>query len=170
MITITKEKTITRDFLIVFLSSLLIAFIGRLEIPLPFTPVPVSFRAQLILFLSLSLGSRRAILATALFLAQGAIGFPVFAGGVTSLMGPNAGYIIGYLFGAFITGSIYEKTGKGVFAVLMGTLAIYACGFSVLSTYVGFSNAFLIGIAPFLLGDLAKSVVGFRIWNCLRRR
>ena len=170
MITLAKENTFIRDFSIVFFSSLLIAFIGRLEIPLPFTPVPISFRAQLILFLTLFLGTKRGVLAVALFLGQGALGFPIFTGGVASLLGPNIGYIIGYLFGAFITGSIYERTGKAFLAVFMGTLTIYVFGFSALLRYVDLATAFVIGVAPFILGDLAKTAIGFKIWNRLKRR
>ncbi len=165
---ITKEKTIARDFLIVLFSSLLIAFIGRLEIPLPFTPVPISFRIQLVLFLSLFLGSKRAVLATALFLVQGALGAPVFAGGTAALMGPNAGYIIGYLFAAFITGSIYERTQKRAFAFLMGWSVIYFLGYLNLASFVGFQKAVMLGVLPFLPGCLVKSIIGFKVLDKIR--
>lgn len=165
---ITKEKTLARDFIIVVFSSLLIAFIGRLEIFLPFTPVPVAFRLQLILLLSVVLGSRRAILSTALFLGQGALGFPVFAGATASLLGPNGGYIVGYLFAAFIAGSIYERTQKRALAFLVGTLVVYLFGALYLATFVGFQKAMFLGILPFVLGDIAKSAIALKILEKLR--
>ncbi len=166
-----QENTYTRDVFIVLLSSLLIALMGQLSIPLPFTPVPISFRFQTVLLLSALLGSRRAVLATALFLLQGMMGLPVFANGVSGiagLLGPVGGYYLGYLAAAFIVGYMSDSPknrtlGRCAMSFLVGTLIVYACGTAYLTTFVGFQKALLLGVAPFIVGDIVKTLVCLRI-------
>ena len=166
-----QENTYTRDVFIVLLSSLLIALMGQLSIPLPFTPVPISFRFQTVLLLSALLGSRRAVLATALFLLQGMLGLPLFANGasgIAGLLGPVGGYYLGYLAAAFIVGYISESPknrtlGRCAMSFLAGTMIVYTCGTAYLATFVGFPKALLLGVAPFVVGDVAKTFVCLKI-------
>ena len=161
-----RENTFARDAIIVVLSGLLITLMGQFSISLPFTPVPISFRLQTIMLLSVLLGSRRAVLAVCVFLVQGAIGFPVFAGhtsGLVGLLGPNGGYIVGYLVAAFVVGVISERTKKEILALALGTLVVYTLGALHLSTFIGIQKAILLGVVPFILGDLLKSVAVVKI-------
>lgn len=172
----TQENTLFRDACIVLLSSFLIALAGQFSIPLPFTPVPISFRFQTILFLSVLLGSRRASLATLLFLGQGALGlFPMSGSyGIAGLMGPNGGYYFGFVIAAFVVGKICEGNKSFSFArtslaMLAGTFIVYVCGVAYLSTFVGFPKAILLGLAPFVLGDLLKTAICVKILQRLKR-
>jgi biotin transport system substrate-specific component len=162
----TQENTFARDAIIVVLSGLLITLMGQFSIPLPFTPVSISFRFQTILLLSVLLGSKRAVLACSVFLVQGAFGLPVFAGGTSGLvglLGPSGGYIVGYLIAAFVVGWISEKSKKAIPALLAGTLIVYACGSVYLSTFIGIQNAILLGVLPFVFGDLLKTAAVLKI-------
>lgn len=169
-LSIQRENTFARDAILVVLSGLLITLMGQFSIPLPFTPIPISFRFQTILLLSVLLGSKRAVLAVSVFLVQGAMGLPVFAGnasGLLALLGPKGGYIIGFLIAAFVVGLISEKTKKAIPALAVGTLIVYTLGALHLSTFIGLEQAILLGVVPFILGDLLKTVAVLKILDWL---
>lgn len=103
-----------------------------------------------------------------LYLAEGASGLPVFAvgGGLAYLAaGPTAGYLWSYPIAAFVVGFLCERGLDrnfltSIFAMLPGTLIIYAFGVSWLAfgIHLGLSNAFVKGMLPFIPGDLIKMV------------
>lgn len=166
MQTITLERPFVRDALLVILSSLCIGLFGKISIPLWFTPVPLVLQNGLILLNASILGAKRGTAATALFLAQGAIGLPVFAGGAGGLAcfaGPTAGYLIGYLVASFVTGWIVQKTQMTLAALIAGNAIILALGAGYLATFVGAQKAFALGVAPFLIGDCLKIIVSFAV-------
>lgn len=151
---------------LIFLSSLLLGLLGHLSIPLPFTPVPLVLQNQAVLVLGALLGPRKGAAAVALFLVQGAMGWPVFAGGASGFapfVGPTGGYLIGYLVGAYLVGALLEKRQKttwNVFwALLAGAGIELICGAFHLSLFVGPVQALLLGVLPFLLGDVLKSLI-----------
>lgn len=176
MQTLALERSYTRDFAVVLLASFVICLSGQLAIPLWFTPIPIATQNSVVLLMAVLLGSRRGTAATFAFLVQGALGLPVFsngAGGFAMFLGPRGGYLIGYLVAAFVVGYIAERkrtAGNAFAAMAAGNLVIYICGAGYLATFVGFSKAILLGVAPFLFGDLLKIVVGLKIlqwtgWN-----
>ncbi len=61
-----------------------------------------------------------------------------------------------------------EKGKNPITAFLVGNLTIYLFGASYLSTFVGFSKALLLGVVPFLLGDLFKSALCLKFLNWKR--
>jgi biotin transport system substrate-specific component len=114
--------------------------------------------------LGLLLGSRRAAAAVLVFLAQGAMGLPVFAhgsAGLAALVGPTGGYLFGYLVGAFAVGVIMERglaktSSKAFLALLAGNGIVYLLGASYLASFIGAQKAMLLGVAPFVIVDLIK--------------
>jgi biotin transport system substrate-specific component len=157
-------------------ASVIIALFAPVAIPLPFTPIPLATQGHVILLLSCLLGSKRAALAVLTYLFQGAIGLPVFAGGMAGigvLAGPKGGYLLGYLAAAFITGFIMERLKhrtlpKAFIAMAVGNLAIYLFGLPRLSLFVGWHNAFVLGMLPFLIGDALKLLIAARSLKSLR--
>ncbi len=173
MQTLTLERNPTRDFALVLLASFVICLSGQVSIPLWFTPVPLATQNTVILLTAALLGSRRAGAATFAFLAQGALGLPVFSNGkagIAVLMGPTGGYLIGYLVAAFVVGYLVERRKNLIGALAVGNGIIYLCGASYLATFVGVSKAFLLGVAPFVLGDIVKSVVSLKVVGWIRGR
>ncbi len=167
-----KIPTWAKDACLVVGSSLLIALFAHVSIPLPFTPVPLATQGGLILLLSVLLGSRRAAAAVVLFLAQGASGLPVFANGAAGfglLIGPRGGYLVGYLVAAYAVGKIVELFGKrtlvkAFIAMLAGNALLFLFGTAWLSGFVGgVERALLLGVVPFILGDLFKIALGLKI-------
>jgi biotin transport system substrate-specific component len=169
MQTLTLERNTARDFTLVLLASFVICLSGHISIPLWFTPVPIATQNSTVLLMAALLGSRRGAAATFAFLAQGALGLPVFSNGASGFQhffGATGGYLIGYLIAAFVVGYIAERRStiaSAVGALAAGNLIIYLCGASYLATFVGASKAFLLGVAPFIIGDILKSVAAVQI-------
>jgi biotin transport system substrate-specific component len=97
--------------------SLFVALCARITIPLlPLTPVPLTVQNLGVLLVGLLLGSRRGFAALALYLAEGAVGLPVFSptglGGIAQLLGPTGGFLIAYPFVAFLAGYIFDRGAK----------------------------------------------------------
>jgi biotin transport system substrate-specific component len=100
-----------------------------------------------------------------LYLAEGAMGLPVFAGtpargiGIPYMLGPTGGYMVGWLFAAALAGWVVARTRRAlpiVLALTAGMALIYLCGFAWLATHIGAQAAFAKGVVPFVLGDALK--------------
>src|SRR5713101_3840331 len=97
-----------RQLALVVGGSLLVALCARITIPIPGTPVPLTVQNFGVLLVGLLLGSRRGFAALALYLAEGAMGMPVFspggAGGIAQLFGATGGFLLAYPFVAWLAG------------------------------------------------------------------
>src|SRR5579859_8167265 len=107
----------SRQVALVVGASLVVALCARITIPLmPLTPVPLTVQNMGVLLVGLMLGSRRGAAALALYLAEGAMGLPVFnptgPGGGAQLFGPTGGFLLVYPFVAFLAGYIFERGTK----------------------------------------------------------
>jgi biotin transport system substrate-specific component len=163
---------VLRDILVVFLATFVICLSGQLAIPLWFTPIPIALQNSVILTTALFLGPRRALAAVFLFLLQGLFGLPVFSNGHSGIpyfCGPTGGYLIGYLVSSWIVGITLEKRGSPILAFLAGTCTIYLLGAAYLATFLGLKKALLLGVAPFILGDLLKAIVGLKLFTTSQR-
>ena len=152
---------------LVLLGSALIALSAQVALPLPYSPVPVTGHTFAVLAIGAALGRVRGAAAVLAYLAQGASGLPVFAGGAAgpaTLIGPTGGYLIGFLPGAWLCGALAERgwdrrVGGAIAAMLIGNAAIFAVGLLWLARYVGASNAPALGLWPFLPGEIVKIVL-----------
>jgi biotin transport system substrate-specific component len=165
----TEERSALQEGMTILLASFIIAISGHISVPLWFTPVPLAAQSMVVLLMSAILGSRRGAAATFAFLFQGALGLPVFSIGVVGaarFFSPTGGYLIGYLIASFVTGALIERTKEKTtlnyfWAMLAGNGVIYLCGASYLATFVGIEKALVLGVAPFVVGDLLK--IGFAL-------
>jgi biotin transport system substrate-specific component len=156
------QTTLLRDILLVLAGSWLIGITAQVEIPM--WPVPVTGQTFGVLLVAALLGSRRGASAILAYLAQGAIGFPLFAGGSAGfavLVGPTAGYLAGFVPAAFVVGYLCEqgwdrKVGTAVLAFLLGNIIIYLFGVPWLATFVGWDQVLTLGVIPFIPGDILK--------------
>lgn len=142
------------------------AVAARVTIPLPFTPVPITLQVMVVLLAGLVLGARAGAASQLVYLAAIAAGLPLDANalGPTAMSGPTAGYLIGFVPAAFITGWLAEKgsaTRATCFlAAIAGAAIIYITGVAWLAPAVGgLRAAWTLGVAPFILVDLGKAVV-----------
>jgi biotin transport system substrate-specific component len=155
----------TRQITIVVAASLFVAVCAHVTVPLPFTPVPLTLQNFGVLVVGLTLGWRRGFAALAVYLAEGAMGVPVFSptglGGVAQLFGPTGGYLMAYPFVAALAGWILE-TGKKTFAraAIAGVVAeilLFACGITWLSIYThSISQAIKMGLYWFVFAEVVK--------------
>ena len=159
---------VAADILLVLGASVLIALSAQVAIPLPFTPVPMTLQPLAVIFLAAALGSVRGAAAAALYLLEGCSGLPVFAegkGGALWLVGPTAGYLVSYPFAAWVAGKFSElgwghKVVRSTAGMLAALAVIYLAGWSWLSTFSTPSQAFTLGVAPFVLADVVKVALG----------
>jgi biotin transport system substrate-specific component len=155
-----------RAVLLALLGSALLTVSAKVQVP--FYPVPMTLQTLVVLLLGLALGWRLAFATVLLYLAEGAIGLPVFAGtpekgiGLAYMLGPTGGYLIGFAFAAAVSGWIagHRRDLLALIgAVLAGTATIYLFGLPWLANIVGFQQAVALGLMPFLLGDLVKAAL-----------
>ena len=167
-----------RQVALVVGASLFVALCARITIPLmPLTPVPLTVQNFGVLLVGLMLGSRRGFAALALYLAEGAVGLPVFSpgglGGVAQLMGATGGFLLAYPLVAWLAGFIMER-GRKSFARaaiggLLGEVVLFAGGLAwlaVLTHSVG--QAFRWGLQWFVFAEVIKVMVAAGVavkWN-----
>lgn len=158
-------RSIPADIALVGAGAVLISIAAQIQIPM--IPVPMTMQTFAVLLVAATLGFSRGAASTALYLAFGALGLPVFAG-ATALKAamPTLGYLIGFVLAAAIIGLLAERGFtknplKLAAAFALGSLVIYLSGVIGLVSILGidFQTAITVGVLPFLLGDLVKAVL-----------
>ena len=170
-----------RDLTLIVLGALFVAALAQVKIPLPFTPVPLTGQTFAVLLLGATLGSKRGAASMALYIAFGALGLPVFAGGASGLVylsGATLGYLIGFVMAAYVIGLLAERglersVRTSIVPFLVGTVIIYICGVAWLAVVLAsFGKAITAGLLPFLIGDaiklIAASLVLPAAWKFVR--
>lgn len=168
-----RPATAVHKIALIVGGSLFVALCARLSLPLPFTPVPLTLANLGVLVVGLALGSRAGFAALALYLAEGAMGLPVFSvgpGGIAQLLGPTGGYLMAYPVAAFLAGLIAERGPKNfarfTVAAIAAEIVIFAGGLAWLATLPlgGASQAVRFGLYPFVFAEVMKvmSAAGIR--------
>jgi biotin transport system substrate-specific component len=180
--TISSQKTISTkalDAALILLASWIIAASAQFVITLPISPVPITGQTLAVLVIGLALGKNLGAAAVGVYIIQGALGLPIFAGGKSGLIvlaGPTGGYLAGFLAAAYVVGILNElRHDKSViydgFSLLIGNLIIYIFGLFWLARFVGESLVLQVGLIPFLVGDGLKIMLGVMIlWGTKKIR
>jgi len=156
-----------RDLILIVLGTLFVAALAQVKIALPFTPVPLTGQTFAVLLVGATLGSKRGAASMALYIALGALGLPVFAGGAAGmayLSGATLGYLVGFVMAAYVIGLLAERglersVRTSLLPFLVGTIIIYVCGVAWLAVVlVSLSKAIAAGLLPFLIGDAIKLI------------
>jgi biotin transport system substrate-specific component len=149
---------------------------SQVSIPLPFTPVPLTFQPMVVLLGGAVLGPELGMLSQVLYLAAGIAGLPVFAvspelpQGAARLLGPTGGYLMSYPFAAFVAGALARRGLDrryltSFLAMLAGLTIVFACGVLWLAAFApgaenrSLQTALAVGFYPFVLADLIKLAV-----------
>ncbi|MET3600483.1 biotin transporter BioY [Martelella mangrovi] len=163
----------SRDLVLVSLFAAIIAALGILPpIPIAFIPVPVTAQTLGVMLAGIILGRKRGAAAVLLLFVLIVIGLPVLSGGRGGLgvfVGPTAGFLVGWLPGAYIAGALAEiyadtqsplKQTFGFFiaATMGGIVVVYFLGIAWLAygAGTGVSKA-VAGTLAFVPGDLIKA-------------
>jgi biotin transport system substrate-specific component len=156
----------TRQVSLVIGGSLLVALCARITIPVPGTPVPLTVQNFGVLLVGLLLGSKRGFAALALYLAEGAMGLPVFnptgAGGLAQLFhGATAGFLLSYPLVAWGAGYVMEHGRKSFIRAaiggLLGEVVLFTGGLAWLAVLThSVAQAFRWGLYWFLFAEIIK--------------
>jgi biotin transport system substrate-specific component len=150
------------------------------HIAIPFWPVPMTMESGTVLLLGAAYGSGLAEATLLAFLAAGALGFPVFAGGggLAYFAGPTGGYLLGYLLAASFMGfcasrGLMRSAVGTIAAFLAGVVLVYGPGLAWLSVLLGSHKAVALGLTPFLPAEATKvamAILLFRAGHMIRGR
>lgn len=157
--------------------TLLTILSARVRIPLPFTPVPMTLQTFVVPLAGGFLGLYWGMASMLLYVGLGMAGAQVFASataGSAFYLSPTAGYLIGYIFAAALVGWAIGKTRSNLLllgALLLSHGVILACGVAGLmaNVHMTFAEAFLKGVAPFVIGDLLKITASYPFLLLVKR-
>ena len=158
-----QNQKILKYLLVTILGSILLTISAKIKIP--FYPVPMTMQTFVVVLMGITFGWKIGVATISLYLFEGVIGLPVFAGtpekgvGLIYFTGPTMGYLIGFLFATFIAGYLNFKTNIFIiFAKLILSVSIiYILGILWLGNLIGWDKPLLqLGVTPFLLAELFK--------------
>ncbi|MFA7428676.1 MAG: biotin transporter BioY [Rhodospirillaceae bacterium] len=162
-----RRAALARNIALAVAGSLALWLSAKIQVP--FWPVPVTMQTMVVTLIGASFGWRLGLATVALYLAEGAVGLPVFAGtpergiGLAYMAGPTGGYLIGFAVAAAAMAPLAGRGRNGLrmaVAMTVGTAIILLCGFLHLAAFVGLEAAWLNGVVPFLAGSLLKIALG----------
>jgi biotin transport system substrate-specific component len=152
-----------RDVLLVVAGAGLVGLLAQITIHLSFTPVPITGQTLGVLLVGTSLGLRRGAAALILYAVAGLIGVPWFAAGGSGYVGPNFGYILGFIAAAAVCGYLAERRAdrrlvSAIPAMVVGEVIMYVIGVGWLAValHVSIGKAITLGFVPFWIGDAIK--------------
>ena len=146
-----------------------------------YTPLiePLKNRARGVLLIGAAYGWRLGVTTVIAYLAAGAAGLPVFAGpvgGLAPLVGPTAGYLVGFVAAAFIAGWLsergWDRSIPWLFVAMgLGHIVILTagCAWLAFGVKLGVEKAWLVGVAPFLAASVIKNALGAVLIPAVRR-
>ena len=159
---------VLRALVLMVLGTALLALSAKVNLPLPY--VPMTLQTLVVLLIGAAYGWRLGGATLIVYLAEGAIGLPVFAGpvgGLAPLWGPTAGYLMGFVAAAVTTGWLgergWDRSVPRLFVAMgLGHVIILGAGFVWLAfgMKLGSAKAWSVGVAPFVAASLIKNALG----------
>jgi biotin transport system substrate-specific component len=180
----TSQAQILREAIVLMLATALLAISAKVSIP--FYPVPFTMQTFVVVGLGLALGANRGAAAILLYLVEGALGLPVFAGtpqdgiGLSYMMGSTGGYLVGFVLAAYLCGWFAElgwdrTLFRAFIAAFLGSAIIFVPGVLWLGVLFGWDKPIIAwGLTPFIWGGLLKAglaaVIFPATWRYLKSR
>ena len=171
-----------RAIVLMIAGTALLTISAKVQVPLPY--VPMTLQTLVVLMIGASYGWRLGGATVALYLAEGAMGLPVFANtpplpaGIGYFMGPTGGFLFGFLAAALVMGFMAERGWdrsllRVIVMMSIGHAVIFAFGLSQLSLVMPFAKAWTVGAAPFVAATLVKTALAVALmqaaWSVTRR-
>ncbi|NIX76797.1 biotin transporter BioY [Microvirga terricola] len=172
-----------RAIVLMVAGSALLTISAKVQVPLPY--VPMTMQTMVVLLIGASYGLRLGGATVALYLAEGAMGMPVFANtppmaaGISYFFSPTGGFLFGFLAAALVMGFMAERgwdrsLGRVIVMMTIGHAVIFAVGLSWLSAIMPFAKAWTVGAAPFIAATLVKTALAAALmqaaWTVTRRK
>lgn len=179
-------KVKTRDAILTGIFSGLMIVGANIKINLPY--IPVSLQTFFCVLSGIILGARMGAASQLIYMLLGLVGLPAFTGGggMTYILKPSFGYIIGFILGAWVIGKLMKKVfrkrnvGINFLVIMAGIIVIYIFGilylYGIMNFYLGkhitIREAALIGFFPTIAKDIVTgavaAVISTRIVKILR--
>ena len=157
-----ESAKILKKISIVLFGTLLLTISAKIKVP--FYPVPMTMQTFVVVLIGITLGWKLGLATVFAYLFEGAIGLPVFAGtpekgiGISYMVGPTGGYLLGFLSSVFIAG--FVNLNKNIiikfYLISLSILAIYITGVPWLAYLAGWEVAYIWGIKNFVLAEIFK--------------
>jgi biotin transport system substrate-specific component len=142
------------------------------QVTVPMWPVPATLQSLVVLLLGALGGPAMGVAAVGAYLAQGAAGLPFFAGGAGGpavLMGPTAGYLLGFLAAAWLAGFARGAWWRQGAVLLAAHLLLFVPGVAWLAGFIGWERALQVGFLVFIPGTLVKTGLALALVKAIRR-
>ncbi|NYF52557.1 biotin transporter BioY [Tunturiibacter gelidoferens] len=176
------QESLSGKVMLTVAASAFVGICAHISLPLPFTPVPLTLQNFAVILVGMLLGPVVGFSAMVLYLAEGAMGLPVFTphsvGGIAHLLGPNAGYLFSYPVAAATAGwsvramqRITSRFRAGLVAATIASAPIFLLGAGWLShlLHTNAAATWTMAIAPFLPGEVVKITTAAGIFSSLQR-
>jgi biotin transport system substrate-specific component len=177
------QDSLAGKTLLVIGASAFVAACAHISFPLPFTPVPFTLQNFAVILVGMALGPVAGFSAMMLYLAEGALGLPVFTptggpAGIAHLLGPNGGFLFSYPLAAATAGwvvramqPITTRFRSALVASIAATLPIFLLGAGWLAYYAHHSASatWTLAVAPFIPGEIVKITAAAGIFSSLQR-
>lgn len=169
------ERSLVVKAVFVLVGTLLLALASRISVPM--VPVPITMQTFAVTMIGALYGWRLAGLTILVWLGQAMLGFPVLAngsGGIAPFAGPTAGYLVSFPIIGALTGWLAARgwTGDRVIlsfaAHLTANVLCLVIGGVWLAYLIGAEKAWLLGVAPFILGAVLKSALAAAVLKGIR--
>ena len=172
--------TLPGQILIGLAATAVVAAAAHVAIPLPFTPVPLTLQPLAVLGVGLALGPIAGFFTMLAYLAEGAIGLPVFSptgpGGLAQLFGATGGFLLAYPLVAAAVGGVARvlqlRVPRFIAAFVAGNIAmalLFVCGAFWLMhlAHLSLHATWIASVEPFLPGEAVKVIVAAGIYSTL---
>ena len=163
-----KQAKVTKYVFLALLGTVLLAISSKVKIP--FYPVPMTMQTLVVLLIGVMFGWKLGIATISLYLFEGIIGLPVFAGtpekgvGLIYFTGPTMGYLLGFIPAVFFSGFLTTRFKYNFIFCLILNFAIftfsisfiYIFGLIWLLNFVPLEKVWALGALPFLPAEILK--------------
>tara|TARA_B100000427_G_scaffold42962_1_gene31447 strand:+ start:211 stop:759 length:549 start_codon:yes stop_codon:yes gene_type:complete len=165
LVKILESSNILKKISLVIFGTIFLTISAKIKVP--FYPVPMTMQTFVVVIIGIAFGWKLGLATIFAYLFEGAVGLPVFAGtpekgiGLSYMIGPTGGYLVGFISAVFISG--FVNLNKNIFIkfllVSLAVLAIYLTGVPWLAYLAGWEVAYVWGIKNFVLAEIFKIAI-----------
>lgn len=166
----SRLTSLIKDILLIFSFSILTGIFAKLKIEIG--PIPITMQTLAVLLSGVILGSKRGAFSQITYLILGLAGMPWFSrgGGLSYVLSPTFGYIVGFVFCAYLVGFLCERGWNkslktSILAMFFGNIILYIPGILWLAKFVSWQKVLAIGLYPFIPGDILKLFLATAIFS-----
>ena len=177
------QESLTGKTFLVLGATVFVAACAHISLPLPFTPVPLTLQNFAVILVGMALGPFAGFSAMVLYLAEGALGLPVFTpsggpGGLAHLLGPNGGFLFSYPLAAGLAGWLTRalqpfttRFRSALLSASVATIPIFVLGSGWLAHFLhlGAAATWSLAVGPFIPGEIVKITAAAGIFSSLQR-